>query len=241
MKNLILQLKYKIQNIIYKIKIFIYKRQYSDYVDNAYNAGSLKFIWGIKSYDCLVSQPANLYTMNDIDVTYDRKSKLYMLGIETAYMFECDKKQGECEYLRNLLKAFTQFMEENGYDTNYEYEMFFGTPTISTSAESIEELYTNFKIFVEGFCNVYDNKNEKVIMNEYRKSEIETVEECLQKIGITVKDEDGDFRPFNEVMIDLGSAFKKKWEIIWIKKEFDSLKDSTLENVCGVRYKNEFM
>lgn len=155
------KIKYIIKNKTYQAKHYFEvkfcKKFYSDYEDNEYNIGSLKFIWGIKSYDDLSSgENANLYTMNDIDITYDRKTKLYMLGIETAYMFNGNRKEGECEYLRGLLASFSKFMDDNGYAKDYDKCLFMTQPpTILSSAENIEELYINFKIYVEGYCRVY--------------------------------------------------------------------------------------
>ncbi len=153
-KNLKYWIESKFFNIRHSLEVAYYKRKYPDYEDNYCNIGSLKLIWGIKSWDDLTGADTNLYSMNDIDITYDRKSKLYMLGIETAYMF--DDHESECKYLRQLLEAFTSFMSENGYSTDCKFPLFFGNPSITTSAESIEELYTNFRIFVEGYCKVYE-------------------------------------------------------------------------------------
>lgn len=135
------------------------KHKYSDWEDNEYNCGEIKFIWGIKSYDCLVSGPANIYTMNDIDITYDRKTGLYELGVETVYMFDEDKI-GEVKYLDGLLKAFTDFMTANRYSIDEPYT-FFMSPSINCEAESIPELYTQFRIFVEGYKAVYGKECEQ--------------------------------------------------------------------------------
>lgn len=112
---------------------------------------SLKHIWGVKSFDDLSGADCNLYTMNDIDITYDKKEKKYILGIETAYMF--DNYGDECNYLKDCLNAFTKYMDINNLNKNKKFHLFFSNPVISTSANSIEELYTDFKIFVDGFCN----------------------------------------------------------------------------------------
>lgn len=59
------------------------------YGDYALETDDYKFIWEItnqEDYD-LSSRDANMYTMNDIDIVYDKKSKKYLLGIETAYSF----------------------------------------------------------------------------------------------------------------------------------------------------------
>lgn len=133
-----------------------YIMKYPDYIDNEYNAGRVKFIWGITSNDDLSDRKPSLHTMNDIDITYDREGKLYSLGIETAYWFNSkNRKQSECEYLKELLNHFTQYMKDNHYSTDCEdLTLFLHSGTIPMYAESIKELYVNFKIFVLGFCGV---------------------------------------------------------------------------------------
>lgn len=147
------RVRFKIEEWKYNADIRRYKRKYPDYKDDEYNCGSLKHIWGVKSWDDLTGKDACLYTMNDIDITYDRDSDEYILGVETAYLFE--NKQGETEYLKRLLGAFTGFMESNNYKTDESYFFFMHNPETVTRAKTIDELYINFKIFVEGYCAVY--------------------------------------------------------------------------------------
>lgn len=138
-------------------------KKYGDY---ALETDEIKFIWGIKSWDDLSGCDANLYTMNDIDITYDKQKKEYILGIETAYMFKTHT--AECEYLRDCLKAFTKYMDDNGLQKNKPFVLFMSNCNTEMTAKSIEELYVNFKIFVDGFCNqnidmgtvYWENNNE---------------------------------------------------------------------------------
>jgi len=149
--NIKLEIYCKTYNIQNYLQVKKYKRLYPDYIDDEYNNGSLKFIWGITSWDDLTGKDASLHTMNDIDIIYDRDSKLYNLSIETIYMFEGNKEEKECKYLKYLLNKFSKFMDDSNYSKNYKkylamYDCF--------SAETIEELYFNFKVFVEGYCKV---------------------------------------------------------------------------------------
>ena len=157
--NIFQKLKLWIMIQYYNIKnhfqIKKYRKSYPDYVDDEYNCGALKFIWGVKAYDDLSNNKANLYTMNDIDIIYDRDSKKYYLSIETAYMFDENRKENECKYLKYLLKMFIKFMDDNGYSKDYDMCLFMNDISISLSADSIEELYANFKIYVEGYCSFY--------------------------------------------------------------------------------------
>lgn len=120
---------------------------------NPYEDETMKFIWGVKSWDDLSDMDACLYTMNDIDIVYDKEDKVYMLGVETAYLFK--SHAAECEYLQNCLKSFTKYMDDNGLSKDEPYRLWMSNPCTSMEAETIEELYTNFRIFVDGFCSLY--------------------------------------------------------------------------------------
>lgn len=120
------------------------------YGDYALEDDDLKFIWGVKSWDDLSGSEANLYTMNDIDITYDKKKKEYMLGIETAYAFK--DYASERNYLKMLLKDFEKYMDDKGLCKFMTRSLFMRDPYTNITANSIEELYVDFKIFVDGFC-----------------------------------------------------------------------------------------
>lgn len=147
----------QIHNLFAELGIRKLEKYYKDmekkYGNCALEDDDFKFIWGIKSWNDLSGADACLHTMNDIDIIYDKKSKLYMLGIETAYMF--DTYEDECVYLRNCLNAFTKYMDDNGLNKNKSYEFFMSRPCTSMKAETIEELYTDFKIFVNGYCSLH--------------------------------------------------------------------------------------
>lgn len=128
------------------------KKMRRKYSELKYN--SLQFIWGVKSWDDLTSADANLYTMNDIEIYYDKDAEKYVLSIETIYSFE-NGKRGEIAYLNSLLSAFKDFMIQNDYDIDDPCGLFlFGTMS-SWRADSISELYTMFRVFVEGYNSVY--------------------------------------------------------------------------------------
>ena len=54
----------------------------------------------------------------------------------------------------NVLKAFTKYMDDNGLNKNEPFRLFMNNPCIDMVANSIEELYTNFKIFVNGYLTL---------------------------------------------------------------------------------------
>ena len=144
------QINYIKMQIAYKKENRYCKKMTQKYGDYTIETDDIKFIWGITNWEDLSGMEANLFTMNDIDITYDKKEKEYMLGIETAYIF--DSYEAECNYLLRCLSAFAKYMEDNNLKKNEYFILTFNTPSTSMTAESIEELYTNFKIFVDGFC-----------------------------------------------------------------------------------------
>ena len=135
------------------------EEKYGEEMDEKYGDYSLenddfRFVWGVKSYDDLSSKDANLYTMNDIDIVYDKQKEQYVLGVETAYEFK--DHISECNYLRRCLNEFTKYMDTNGLKKDKPYNLFFRNSQINTTASTIEDLYTYFKIFVDGFCKQYE-------------------------------------------------------------------------------------
>lgn len=114
-----------------------------------------EFIYGIKSYDDLSpGNEANLYTMNDLDIIYNKKTNKYTIGIETIYSFSNGRK-GEQEYIKDLLNKFTEWMQSKGYDTNTYIPIHsaFTHKNINSEFDSIEELYAYFKMLVNGFVS----------------------------------------------------------------------------------------
>jgi hypothetical protein len=157
------QLQWWLQDKCGQIREYFYERKlkklYPDYNgDDEYNCGTLKFIWGVKSWDDLCPADTCLYTMNDIDICYDRETKKYMLGVETAYMFK--DKLAEVEYLEGLLSCFTKYMMDNNLSTEEPHFLWMSSPCTSMEAKTIAELYTNFRIFVEGYKALYGKVDE---------------------------------------------------------------------------------
>lgn len=76
-------------------------------------------------------------------------------------------------------------------------------------------------------------------MEEYRRENIENAARVLEKICVQMYDENGNFRPFNEVMIDLAASLRKSRSCM-DKHQYDILRESVFTALCGVRYRNEF-
>ena len=119
-----------------------------------YESESMKFIWGVKSWDDLCDSDACLYTMNDIDLIYLKDENKYILGLETFFQFE--KEEYKIDYLKRCLDAFTKFMVDNGYNTNvkpYWMDVFTYGWNMNMHFDSIEDCYAMFKLLVNGYCN----------------------------------------------------------------------------------------
>lgn len=132
-----------------------YRKLYPDFdKETEYDCGECKFIWGVKSGACMSSAPACLHTINDIELIYYRPKERYILSIETACWFY--KKEQEIEYLTFLFDAFTKYMNENNLPTDEPYKFWMSQPSLLLEGETIPEVYTGFKIFVEGYKAVHN-------------------------------------------------------------------------------------
>lgn len=129
-----------------------YSKEYEKYED------TYKFIWGVRSSSDISDREADLRTANNIDIIYNKESKMYSISIETWYEFENDHNR-EASYIQNLFDKLTEWMNINGYNTNREldiYDVFTRGININSEFESLEELYTTFKWLVKGFCGEQD-------------------------------------------------------------------------------------
>lgn len=126
-----------------------------------YRIDNIQFIWGIKSWDDLSSGEPNLYTMNDLDITYNKDTKLYYLSVETVYHFD-EGKIEEVKYLNYLLAKFTGYMKQNNLNINAPYDFWVGGQ-ILLRGKTIPELYTQFRIFVAGYNAVYGGVEDEII------------------------------------------------------------------------------
>lgn len=109
----------------------------------------------MKSYDDLCDSESNLYTMNDIEIVYYDDTEDYGLSIET--MFEFREKEGDRAYLKQLLERLTEWMKSKGYSTENKlwlYGVFTEGYNINKRFKTIEEVYANFKMLVNGYCSL---------------------------------------------------------------------------------------
>lgn len=140
-----------------------YKKLYPDWEDNEYNISEFKFIWGLRSGDDLSSfKDTNFYTMNDLDLYYDRKREVYILDIECSYIF--DSTEAEVKYLRGLRESLKEYLLSQGVEFNFKprlWNAYLGAKKAFCEADTLEELYWQFNTFVKGFegANSNDQNN----------------------------------------------------------------------------------
>jgi hypothetical protein len=142
---------------------------YKDWKDDEYNSGPNKFVFGIISNsdfaynkgDVSSIDKASFYTLNDLQIYYNRDTHRYILDIETYH----NKKEGELLYLERLLSKFKDFMKiEYKYSdsllTNNSLCEYINTHTSEDywSSTDIYSLYKKFNIFVLGYSALCRNK-----------------------------------------------------------------------------------
>lgn len=128
--------------------------EYDEEYFDPYENETMKYIWGVTSWDDLTGHDACLYTMNDIDLIYLKNEDKYLLSIETIFQFE--KEEYKLNYLKRCLDAFTKFMAENGYNTEtkpFWMDVFSYGWNMNTHFDSIEDCYAMFKLLVNGYCS----------------------------------------------------------------------------------------
>lgn len=124
--------------------------------DCCHKEGSIKHVWGVTSQG---SEDSDLWSTNDIEITYDSKTGLYYLGIETIYSWDYiddDGRRKEKAYVLFLYKKLRAWMLKNHYSIGCRsslLEVFgLGNPMFD-GFKSIPELFAYFRILVTGFCS----------------------------------------------------------------------------------------
>lgn len=117
--------------------------------ENAYRYDEQEFIWGIKSTDEMCDGEASSNTMNDFEIVYNEKDRCYTMSIETFYLFK--KEDGEKIYIKNILNKFTDYMLEKKLSINRKPSFY--DLQVTGSFDSIEELYTTFRLLANNFIN----------------------------------------------------------------------------------------
>lgn len=140
------------------------KKMYPDWVDNEFNCGANKFIFGVISdsnnYLESKNNDVSFNTLNDLTIYYNRDSKKYLLDIEVGYN---EPKEGDITYLDRLLKEFKNFVQAQ-YSLKLPYILetslfvFLEDTSNYWSADDLITLYCKFYIFVQGYKQNFKNK-----------------------------------------------------------------------------------
>ena len=122
-----------------------------------------EMVWGIKSGEDLNGETeATLYTMNDFDICYNKKTNKYIMSVETIYEFE-GGIEAQKKYLLYILSSLTEWMQQKNYILNFPITMekvFVMDRKPFFEFDTIEELYAYFKLLVNGFCSQEVQKND---------------------------------------------------------------------------------
>ena len=145
-----------------KMEIKKMSKKYPDYMELLKQGKIIGDLEQIVSFDGRGIQGS------DFDICYDREKKIYMLSLETAFIGpEGSERSWEVPYLKESLKKFTDYMNDKGLNTEDRPTLFMSQLNLSMIAETIEELYINFRVFVYGFIKVnelIDKKMKKEIV-----------------------------------------------------------------------------
>lgn len=108
-----------------------------------------EIVWGVMSYDDLTGspQPTN-YTLNDLMLIHWKEDDTYSVDVETIYDFE--GREAAVTYLSTLLNAFTDWMKEQGYDTDTPPTLQQAFGPNDGRFDTIEQAYADFKMRVKG-------------------------------------------------------------------------------------------
>ena len=102
----------------------------------------------------LYSYPYNYHTdgLSDFSVLYDEETKDYSFELETLIDFD-DKEKGPKHHISDILKDFSDWMDENGYDKNVPVSFweYFSPDGICKRYKSIEKVYSAFRMIATGF------------------------------------------------------------------------------------------
>jgi len=110
-------------------------------------------IWGVNS------EGANLkcdqWSLNDIELVRWKGTGEYSIGVETVYEFEYPNQR--VVYLKRLLRAFTVWMQEQGYCTELQPTLYNVFNRATNRFKTIEEAYIDFKVRVSGYCALVED------------------------------------------------------------------------------------
>lgn len=99
---------------------------------------------------------------NDIEVVYRNSTKRHYLNLDTSWWF--DTKKEEIEYLEGLQREFLKFLKQRPDAEKtikkFDYIFWMSNPGELFTAESIEELYVSYALFVAGYKALFEENKD---------------------------------------------------------------------------------
>ena len=128
------------------------RREYIDWKDDEFNMLDNKFIWG---YNVDPNKTPSFLSWDDAYIYFDRKNKKYCMIVDTTFytkQLEVDKSEeaarAEIDRLFQIADAFRDFLIENNLRQRADFYYFRDN---FLCADSLTELYTKFRIQIEGY------------------------------------------------------------------------------------------
>lgn len=110
-------------------------------------------IWGVNSEG--TNLKCDQWSLNDIELVRWKGTGEYSIGVETVYGFEYPNQR--VVYLKRLLRAFTVWMQEQGYCTDLQPTLHNVFNRATNRFKTIEEAYIDFKVRVSGYCALVED------------------------------------------------------------------------------------
>ena len=130
------------------------KNLYSDWEDNEFNCGPLKFIWAFTTIECEKGKELNFSTLNDLIIYYNRDNKKYFLDLDIFRRFE-NRDQFQ-NYISLCLCRFRHYLcSTEQLDLKFDpYSFESYTKGDFFTGDTLTELYYKFKFFVKGYTQL---------------------------------------------------------------------------------------
>lgn len=132
----------------------------------------------------------------------------------------------ECEYQESSNADRIRAMDDEELAEFLAY-------TWATSARAWQKDYAETLYWLQQFAGG-GRMNETTNSKQLRQDEILNVEDVLNKYGISMMDNKKNFRPTNEVLIDICNILKRIRKSR-CKKEFEANKEYILKTLVGIR------
>lgn len=128
------------------------RREYIDWEDDEFNMLDNKFIWG---YNVDPAKTPSFLSWDEAYVYFNRKTKKYYMVVDTTFytkQLEVDQSaeaaRAEIGRLFQIADAFRDFLIENNLRQRADFYSFQDS---FLCADSLTELYTKFRIQLEGY------------------------------------------------------------------------------------------